>query len=74
MTPAALEQLARDAARQALGRDPTWQEIARTLAIWLAEADQAVSAGYLRRPPLGPVRPPKKPAPMVDGPPGGGDA
>lgn len=73
MTPADLEQLARAAARQALGREPTDGEIARTLAVWLAELDDAVSSGFMRRPPLQPARPPKPRPPAVDEVPGGGN-
>lgn len=65
MTPIDIEARARDAAQMALGRPPMPNEIARVLATWLCELDGAVSAGFLRRPPLRAPRPPKKPAPDV---------
>lgn len=74
MTPADLEQRARKAARLAIGREPTPGEVCRVLACWLAELDGAVSAGFLRRAPLRPVRPPKPRPPAVDEVLGGGDA
>lgn len=65
MTPAEIEALARAAARQALGRGPTPAEVIRVLAMWCTQLDASVSAGYLRRPPLRPARPPKSPPPSV---------
>ena len=65
MTPAACIARAREFAAEATGREPTDGEVALALAIMLAIALPACSAGYTRERPRGPTRMPKAPPPRL---------
>jgi hypothetical protein len=61
MSPAQIESWVRNVLRDALHREPTRFEMMWGLASYAAELERRVSAGYERRSPIIPPRPPKAP-------------